>query len=92
MSHQDLALFDINELNQSKGANKSKAEAWLNVTIDTPDGEKTITVGGIALEVSKRVQRSIMNAAKNDPDREFVLRGKVNFTMSDEEFNQDILL
>lgn len=60
-----------------------KADAFLNLKLVDAEGNVHTLPKGLPLFADSRVQRSLINAAKANPDREFTLTGSVWFPSED---------
>ena len=80
----------VNNNNTTGNNNEQrKAEAYLNLEISAANGDAVRLPKGIALDSSTRIGRSIINAAKANPDAIFTLTGKVHVIDAEAE-EQDI--
>ena len=67
-----------------------KADAFLNLKLVDAEGNVHTLPKGLPLFADSRIQRSLINAAKANPEREFTLTGTVWFPS--EEAQEDIPL
>lgn len=67
-----------------------KADGWLNLSVVASDGTEYRLSSGIPLHVDKRLERSLINKAKEQPDMKFTLVGVVKIV--EEEPADDIAL
>jgi hypothetical protein len=57
---------------------KEEAVAWLNIEVQTANGEWITVPATIPMLESKNTHKGMFNKAKQDPTFEFKLRGKVH--------------
>ncbi|UAW01193.1 hypothetical protein [Vibrio phage BUCT194] len=57
---------------------KEEAVAWLNIEVQTANGEWITVPASIPMLDSKNVHKGMVNKAKSDPDFEFQIRGRVH--------------
>ena len=72
-----MAITKKNAKTVPAAAEYKKADAFLNLKLVAADGQEYNLPTGLALHIDKLVSRSIINAAKANPDRVFTLTGTV---------------
>lgn len=71
---------------------QAKADAFINVTITDSNGELHRIRRGIPLDLSNRIERSIINKAKADSEFKITLEGTVYVSPDEETEAEDIPL
>ena len=71
---------------------RDRADGFLNIAVVDKNGETHRLQVGIPLNVQRKLDRSILNAAKENPDMELSVKASVWIAPSEEEEQQDIPL
>lgn len=86
----------VSETNNNSNTNtngKKKADGWLNITITDANGNDHRLRVGVPLNVDNQLDRSLINAAKANPDIEITnIKANITVARSDEELSKDIPL
>lgn len=76
--------YERTQENSQQSSNKPKAEGFLNLQLKDANGELHKVKAFIPLNTSDgQVNRSLINAAKNDPDRTYDIVGTVVLVAAD---------
>lgn len=82
-----MALQKANASNQDNNQ-REPVTAWLNLIVVDADGNEHRVQKGLALDPARKLDRSLINAAKANPEAEFKLKGMV-YVPDEEEHQKD---
>tara|TARA_B100000929_G_scaffold108179_1_gene85701 strand:- start:8122 stop:8388 length:267 start_codon:yes stop_codon:yes gene_type:complete len=84
-----MALQKANQTQSTRQSNANQPDAYLNLVVVDAQGNEHRLSRGVALEISRKLDRSLINAAKSNPEAVFQLKGTV-YVVDEEEQQQDI--
>lgn len=84
-----MALKKANENQNTNRTAGNTPDAYLNLKIVDANGTEYRLSKGVALELNRRLDRSLINATKDNPEMEFTLKGVVNIVEEDPQEDID---
>lgn len=84
-----MALQKTNQASNQSANNANQPDAYLNLVVVDAQGNEHRLSKGVALQVSRQLDRSLINATEKNPEATFELRGTVHI-MDSEEAQKDI--